>query len=273
MPYAVANRVRLYYEVHGEGEPLVLIMGTGNDHSVWASQVAAHSPHFRCVVFDNRGVGRSDVPPPGYSMADLAADTLGLMDCLHIEAAHISGFSMGGSIGIAMAIAAPNRILSLSLHSTSGRLYPSITHRYRVLIPVTRSGDADLWAETTVITAFRDTYINANPEAVEREVVRRRELRARMTPEQVEGLIGHYVAFSTYDPWDRLGEIQSPTLISVGTDDAVTPPDYARDLHNRIRGSVLHEIENAPHRTVTFAANELNRISLEFLLEQTGRKR
>lgn len=269
MPYASANGVRLYYEIHGEGPPLLFIAGTGNDHSVWASQLAAHCPHFRCIVFDNRGVGCSDTTPPGYSIPDLANDATALLDILGIETAHLAGFSMGGAIAIAMSLASPRRVLSLSLHSTSGRLYPSVTHRYRVLIPITIDGDPDLWAEATVITAFRESYINANAQAIEHEVARRRELRARMTASEVEGLVGHYMAFSKYDPWDHLEAIEAPTLITVGTDDAVTPPAYAHDLRARIKGSVLFEIENAPHRTITFAAAELNTISLQFLLKQS----
>ena len=270
MPYATANGLKLFYEIHGDGPPLIFIMGTANDHTLWENQVAAHRQHFRCVVFDNRSVGRSDTTPAGYSIPDLAADTFGLMDALGIDAAHVSGFSMGGSIGIAMAFAEPERVLSLSLHSTSGRLYPCITHRYRVLIPVTKGGDPDLWAEATVITAFRDSYINDNPEAIEREVARRREQRARMTNEQVEGVVGHYVAFSNYDPWDRLGEIRVPTLITVGTADAVTPPEYAEDLHRRIKNSVLCKFEKAPHRTLSYAADALNKASLDFLLQRSG---
>jgi 3-oxoadipate enol-lactonase len=91
-----------------------------------------------------------------------------------------------------------------------------------------------------------------------------------MTKDQVDGLIGQYLAFSTYEPWMRLGEIRTPTLITVGADDAVTPVEYARDLHARIPGSVLHVIPDAPHRALTFAAEEFNRVSLEFLLKHRG---
>jgi 3-oxoadipate enol-lactonase len=121
-----------------------------------------------------------------------------------------------------------------------------------------------------VLTAFRDAYINAHDEVVEAEAARRRELRARMTTEQVDGLIGQYLAFSTYDPWTRLGEIRTPTLVTVGADDAVTPVEYARDLHARIAGSTLHVIPDAPHRALTFAAEAFNRVSLEFLRKHRG---
>ncbi len=268
MPHVKSNGLKLYYQDLGSGPPLILLMGTGLDHTFWEKQLSVYGPHFRCLALDNRGVGGSDVTPPGYSIEDLAADTFGVMDALGIEAAHVSGFSMGGSIGLAMALAAPRRVVSLSLHSTCGRVYPFIKHRYRVLIAVTQLGDPDLWAEATVITAFRDAYINAHDEIIEREVARRRERRRRMTPEEVQGLIGHYLAFSTYDPWPHLGEIKAPTLITVGSGDAVTPAEYSVDLRSRIKNSRLHIIEDAPHRALTFAAEEFNKISLQFLLEQ-----
>ena len=272
MPHVTANGIRLYYEETGGGPALLLLMGHGLDHTFWEKQVPLYSKHFRCVAIDNRGIGQSDVPPAGYTVDDMAADTLGLMDALGIDAAHVSGFSMGGSMAMAMALAAPRRVLSLGLHSTCGRVYPYMKHRYRVLIAVTRLGDPDLWAEATVITAFRDSYINAHDDVVEREVARRRAQRATMTARDVEGLVGHYLAFSTYDPWDRLPALRVPTHITVGSGDAVTPLEYSRDLHDRIAGSRLHVIEGAPHRALTFAADEFNRVSLEFLLEHRDRR-
>ena len=73
------------------------------------------------------------------------------------------------------------------------------------------------------------------------------------------------------DAWLGLGEIRAPTLVTVGSDDAVTPPEYVRDLYAAMRGSVLHVIPDAPHRTLTFAAEDFNRVSLAFLLAQRDR--
>src|SRR5436309_1049943 len=156
MPFVNANGLRLFYQDTGSGPPLLLLMGPGLDHGFWAKQIPVYGEHFRCLALDNRGIGRSQVPPAGYSVEDMATDTLQVMDALGLEAAHVSGFSMGGSIALAMALRAPARVLTLSLHSTCGRQYPFIKHRYRVLVAVTRAGDPDLWAEATVITAFSD---------------------------------------------------------------------------------------------------------------------
>jgi pimeloyl-ACP methyl ester carboxylesterase len=266
MPIAKVSGRSIYYERHGSGPDLVLLMGHGLTQEFWKDQIPAYAPHFRCLTVDNRGVGRTDVTPRGFTIDDMADDTLGLMDALDIRHAHVSGISMGGSIAIAMALKSPDRVRTLSLHSTMGRQYPVIKMRYDILIRVTELGDPDLWANATAFTAFAATYINDHPDVMERELARRREQRRNMSDREVEGIIGQYIAFSTYDPYDELPSIAKPTLITVGSEDYVTPPRYSQDLHARIAGSRLVVFPGAPHRTVTFAKDEFNRATLDFLL-------
>jgi pimeloyl-ACP methyl ester carboxylesterase len=266
MPLAKVDGRNIYYEQHGSGPDLVLLMGHGLTHEFWQDQIPTYAPHFRCLTVDNRGVGKTDVTPRGFTIDDMAGDTLGLMDALDIRDAHVSGISMGGSIAIAMALEAPKRVRTLSLHSTMGRQYPVIKMRYDILIRVTELGDPDLWANATAFTAFAATYINDHPDVMERELARRREQRRRMTDREVEGIVGQYIAFSTYDPYDKLSSIATPTQITVGSEDYVTPPRYSEDLHAKIRGSELVIFPGAPHRTVTFAKDEFNRLTLKFLL-------
>ena len=101
-----ANGQELYYEIHGEGPPLVWRWGSGTDSSLWTlAQVPALSQKFQVVIFDNRDAGRSSQAPGLYTIADMADDTAGLMDALDIDKAHVCGLSMGGMI--AMEFAAP----------------------------------------------------------------------------------------------------------------------------------------------------------------------
>jgi pimeloyl-ACP methyl ester carboxylesterase len=265
MPIAIVNGRKFYYEQQGIGPDLVLIMGHGLTGKFWEDQVPVYSKHFRCLTFDNRGVGQTDVTPRGFTIEDMAGDTFGLLDALDIRRAHVSGISMGGSIAIAMALKAPERLSSLSLHSTMGRQYPHIKLRYDILIRVTELGDPDLWANATAFTAFAMAYVNDHPDVMKREIARRREQRRNMSAQEVEGIIGQYVAFSTYDPFDRLRSIQLPTQITVGSEDNVTPPRYSEDLQAQIPQSELVIFPGAPHRTLTFARDEFNRVTSEFL--------
>ena len=266
MPSATVNDRKFYYEQHGTGPDLVLIMGHGLTHQFWEDQLPVYSKHFRCLTFDNRGVGQTDVTPRGFTINDMADDTFGLLDALKISNVHVAGISMGGSIAIAMALKTPDRVRSLSLHSTMGRQYPHIKLRYDILIRATELGDPDLWANVTAFTAFAMAYINDHPDVMEREIARRRAHRKNMSDQEVEGIIGQYIAFSTYDPFEELLSIRLPTQITVGSEDNVTPPRYSEDLHAQIPQSQLVIFPGAPHRTLTFARDEFNRVTLEFLL-------
>lgn len=270
MPSATVNGRKFYYEQHGTGPDLVLIMGHGLTHQFWQDQIPLYSQHFRCLTFDNRGVGQTDVTPRGFTIEDMADDTFGLLDALEVRETHVAGISMGGSIAIAMALKAAGRLHSLSLHSTMGRQYPHIKLRYDILIRATELGDPDLWANVTAFSAFAMPYINDHPDVMEREIARRRTQRKNMSDLEVEGIIGQYIAFSTYDPFDKLGSIQLPTLITVGSEDNVTPPRYSEDLHAQIPQSQLVIFPGAPHRTLTFARDEFNRVTLAFLLAHKG---
>ena len=95
--YAESNGLKLYYEIHGEGEPLLLIMGLGGDATGWMLQIPEFARYFKVIAFDNRDVGRSSKAKGPYSIADMAEDTAGLMDALGVMQAHILGGSMGGA--------------------------------------------------------------------------------------------------------------------------------------------------------------------------------
>ena len=107
MPHAtLSSGLELYYEEEGSGEPLLLIMGTGADRRFWSAQVPAYAEHFRTIVYDARGVGKSTVPedPHTCSMAVMADDAADLLSCLDIESAHVSGLSLGSTVAQEMAL-------------------------------------------------------------------------------------------------------------------------------------------------------------------------
>lgn len=123
MPKAKINGININYEVHGHGEPLVLIMGGICEHRGWMFQTCAFKKYYRVITFDNRGIGKSDRPGGcvAYSMKIMADDVVGLMDHLGIEKAHVLGVSLGGMIAQVLAINYPDRINKLILASTFAR--------------------------------------------------------------------------------------------------------------------------------------------------------
>ncbi len=118
MPKIKANGIDLYYEIHGRGDPLVLIMGLRRNAEWWYCQIPTLAKHFQVLVFDNRGAGRSDQPEMDYSISLFADDTAALMKSLGLASAHVLGISMGGYIAQELAIDYPEMVQGLVLGCT-----------------------------------------------------------------------------------------------------------------------------------------------------------
>ena len=111
----------MYYEIHGDGEPLTLIVGLATDISEWDGLIRWLAEKYKVQAFDNRGAGRTDKPDAPYSIEMMADDMAGLMQASGIEQANIVGISMGGRIALALALQHPERVKKLVLVSTSAR--------------------------------------------------------------------------------------------------------------------------------------------------------
>jgi pimeloyl-ACP methyl ester carboxylesterase len=265
MPFVTANRVRMHFEMTGEGPPLLLIAGNGMDGTTFREQVPQFAQHFRCITYDMRGIGRSDVPEDGYTIGDMAADALALLTALEIPGAHVAGYSLGGAIAQEMALANPERIRTLSLYSTYSHVMPYLRRRYELLIKILTESTPELWAMFTTFTAFGEEYINSHDAELESEVdVRKLRWHGPDAPSKT-GMLGHYRAVLSHDALDRLGDIACPTWIAVGSSDPVTPPSYARLMHERIRGSQLSVYPGAPHRLLNFT-DQFTADALAFLV-------
>jgi 3-oxoadipate enol-lactonase len=119
MSIAKIEDIQIHYEDYGEGPPLIMILGLGQDTATWAFQISDFSKHFRIILLDNRDSGKSSSCPETYTTETMARDTLGLMDHLGIERTHLLGTSMGGMIAQQVALIAPERVISLVLASTT----------------------------------------------------------------------------------------------------------------------------------------------------------
>jgi len=119
MPIAKIGEIQLYFEEFGQGSPLVMILGMGQNIATWDFQIPEFSKHFRLIVFDNRDSGRSSHCSETYKMEAMARDTIGLMDYLEIGRAHLLGTSMGGMIAQQVALMAPERVRRLIFASTT----------------------------------------------------------------------------------------------------------------------------------------------------------
>jgi pimeloyl-ACP methyl ester carboxylesterase len=254
--------VRLHYEVVGEGEPLVLIPGTGQGGRLWALQVPAYREQYRCILVDNRGAGQSDVPDDGYTTRQMAADVEALLAHLGIARAHVSGQSMGSAVGQELAINWPQRVVSLQLHSTWDQTaqYPHFRRQLLFRRELARREEWGLFAQISTLWLFPAAYANDHGDELERQ-----EALLFANHATSRGLVGHYDADLAHDATGRLGRIRAPTLVTYGTEDLATLPAYNLRVHQAIPGAELAAFEGAGHLTFRELPDDFNRVSLDFL--------
>jgi len=198
------NGIAMYYEVHGEGAPLVIIGGLANDVSDYARMIPALAENYEVIVFDNRGAGRSDKPDAPYSIEMMADDAAGLLVALGVTRAHVMGVSMGGRIAIALTLAHPELVSSLILVSTFARR-----------IPLTWQG------------SFR----------LDNPLMRTLRRVGSKYPQPHYAFLRQLQASRSYDVSNRLGEIHVPSVIMHGRKDQTAPFALAEELHAGVTGS------------------------------------
>ncbi|MGH2468028.1 MAG: 3-oxoadipate enol-lactonase [Candidatus Limnocylindrales bacterium] len=216
---------------------LVLIPSLGTDLGVWEPQVPALARACRVIRYDTRGHGRSPVPEGPYTLADLGADLLGLLDRLGIGRADLCGLSIGGMAAMWAAAHAPERVGRLTLLCTSAWLDREVYARRADL--VRRAGLASV-ADGVVGRWFTPGFAQREPDRV---AAARRMLLA--TP--AEGYAGSCEAIAAMDLQPDLWRILAPTLIVAGADDLAIPPGHAERLAANIAGSRLAIVPQAAH--------------------------
>lgn len=266
MPYITTNGVETYYETHGKGPPLLLIPGRGLDRTSWAPQINSYAGHFEVISYDPRGVGNTRAGEEDFDVKQMSVDAIALLRALGHEEAHVFGFSLGGMAAIHLAASGAIRLRSLGLHSTVHRAYPHLRFRQRLSLRILDHDDAELWAVFSAYTAFGAAFINAHPDVVDAEIKRRATRWLSMTTEQKAGVRAQIKAAMTHDAAEVLSSIIAPTLITVGSSDDATRPEYAREMAQLIAGARLVVFEGGPHRVSTFMAEDFNRVTLDFLL-------
>jgi len=260
------NGTRLYYEEHGRGEPLLLITGFTISSAVFEPVLDAYGAQFRCLIYDNRGSGRSGAPVRPTSMAELAADAAGLMRAAGVESAHAYGLSMGGMIAQELAIRFPERVRGLVLGGTSPggpRAARPTLRELQALGGAAAGGWRDGERSWLARWLFSDEFRRDHPERV-------RELlplfgRHRATP---QGLWAHWWASVYHDTASRLHRIQAPTLVMHGERDAMAPIANARLLAQLIPDAELAVVPGAGHAYLL----ERSEASLALLTEWLARR-
>ena len=263
MPSARVNGAELHYEEHGSGpESIVFAHGLLWSGRMFDDQVRGLRDRYRCVTFDFRGQGRSEVTRGGYDMDTLTDDAAALIETLECAPCHFLGLSMGGFVGMRLAIRRPELLRSLMLLETSADPEPRENlGRYRRLNFVARWFGLGLVADRVMPILFGRKFL----EDPAREELRQ-EWRRRLTandrvgiPRAARGVIDREGVY------EELSGIRLPTLIIVGDQDIATVPARAERMHARIPGSKLVVIPGAGHSSTIEEPAAVNAAIIEFL--------
>ncbi len=263
MPIVRSNGIKINYEETGSGDPLILIMGLGADHSKWEDHVQAYSQHFRCIMLDNRGAGESDKPAEPYTTEMMADDTAGVMDALGIKKARVAGISMGSGIAQSLALKYPDKVRCMVLVSSWARSSPylnALLESFRKMRAIAGPGD---FMELLQLWIFTSTYFDANYEDM---VQGQRDALEDESPMPQHAFAAQCTACSTHNTLARLSEISVPSLITVG-EDIFTPLGLSLEMHERMPTSELLRFPGWGHCHHWEDLNTFNSRTTAFLRE------
>jgi pimeloyl-ACP methyl ester carboxylesterase len=258
MPFVENQATRIYWDEQGRGAPLLLIMGLGYTSIMWTRIRPALAQRFRTIAFDNRGVGRSDVPPGPYSIATMASDALAVLDTAGIARAHVFGVSMGGMIAQEFALQYPARTRLLVLGCTAAGGPLAVRPESKAIDALFARGMTPEQARDAILPYIYDA--STPREKIDQDIA----LRQPWLPTP-EGYIAQMQAILAWESYSRIAEITAPTLVVHGKSDALVPPANGELIAKRIPGAKLVLLDHASHLFLTDQTEAAQKVILDFL--------
>jgi pimeloyl-ACP methyl ester carboxylesterase len=266
-----ANGCSLAYKVEGSGDPVVFVQGVGLHGDGWLPQTQVLRSDFRCITFDNRGMGLSQPAGADITVSRFAEDALAVMNSAGIEAAHFAGHSLGGAIALQVALTARHRVKSLALLCTSGRGADATKPTPRMI-----------WLGARSRLGTRRMRANAFLEIVmPREYLATQDRDA--LAERLRPLFGHHLgdtpsivmpqlkALQRFDATGRLQELSSvPTMVLSAEHDLIFPPACGKALAAGIKGARYVEIPKAAHGVTIQCDETVNQLLQEHFRSATA---
>ena len=262
MPRASVNGLKLYYEIEGDGAPVVLIPGFAAGRWIWFKQTADLSRNFRVIIFDPRGVSASDKPEGPQTISLLAGDVAHLLETIGVESAHIVGASFGGFVAQEFALKYPamTRKLVLCCTSFGGPNHVAPSTDTLAALASTKGLNSEERMRANLLLAFTPEYVRREVSEVDRIV------RLRATNEVPEHIyLSQLQAAMSFNAESRLDQITSPTLVLTGDADVIVPVQNSRNLAAMIPGAELKIVAGGSHTFFIEQADQFNRIITEFL--------
>jgi pimeloyl-ACP methyl ester carboxylesterase len=239
---------RIYYEIRGQGAPLALIFGYAGSSRAWGeSFLKLLEARFKIVAIDNRGTGQSEKPEEPYTLAEMAADAVAVLDHAKIDRAHVMGVSMGGMIAQEFALNHPTRLRGLVLGCTLCGFAHGVVGDPEALgaLQVKPAEPLAPQIERLFAACCAKTFVaSAHGQAVLKERVVE-VMNYPMTPLHTYQL--HWAAIGGFETFDRLPQIKAPTLVITGTSDLLVPDANSDIIKERIPGARTYKIPGAGH--------------------------
>jgi len=253
--------INIAYRVLGQGDPIVLIMGSSSTMDMWSPRFLDNlSSKYKVIIFDNRGMGNTTAPPGNFSIAQFANDTAGLMAALGIEKAHIMGWSMGSFVAQELAIRYPERVNKIILYAGDCGGKEAVMPSPQVLKDLSNtSGSPEERGMRLFNLLFPKDWLSKQPAFYKWFPLPKETSLPENMQRQVQ-------AIATWPgACDRLGSIKSPALVITGREDVISPPENAFILAQRINVSWLVQFDGAGHGLMYQYPDRLAKIITDFI--------
>jgi len=261
MPFALSGGTPIYHEVHGEGLPVLLCHGAGSNAATWWQQLPAFAPRHRCITLDIRCFGRSRAPLDTFTVPTLVADALAVLDAAGARRAVIVGQSLGGMIGLQLALRHPQRVAAFvacdsSLAIDHPVLLETLKNRALTHAAVSieqRSLGRWFLEHRPALAALYAQINHFNPSTYEQ------------SPQAWGAALARLHEPASLVPMQDLRRVACPTLLVVGREDPIVPVGIVREVSAMIAGSEVVVVDDAGHSAYFEKADEVNRAVLDFI--------
>lgn len=247
MPKINANHINLYYEIHGQGDPIVFIGGFSADHTIWEGIIEPCARNHQVIVFDNRGIGQSDCPNYPYTVDMMAEDAVALCRALGISSAHFVGNSMGGSIVQTVAYKYPKLVKSAVISNSFPKPHIKLVILTEANLAMRKENvSQENMTKLVLPTVFSKKFL-------EKEGMVDALIQIRMKnpyPMSVEGYANQANALLNFNSTSWLKEITQPCLIITADDDFLASVGQSRELAKTISNAEFYcfnDVGHLPH--------------------------
>lgn len=261
MAIAHGKEADIYYEIHGStGSPVVMSAGMGGSGHFWTPQIAALSSRHRLLIYDHVGTGRSTrEPPAAYSIADMAAEVVVVMDAAGFDDAHFAGHAIGGIVGFELALLAPQRLRSLLLVNAWARADSYLRRCFEVRKEILRKSGPEAYVHAQPLFLYPPRFIAENEARLHEEA--KHIVASFPSPAFMLQRIDMFLAF---DAGERFAGVRSPALVVSSRDDTLVPSYLSVKLAAAICDARHVEIDWGAHAFTAVVPDQFNRLALDF---------